>query len=156
LADPDIQDLYERIWYGVQGQRVQLGFDLKLLNKPGSPVFSARDALLPWMALLLLAIGGWRVGGWIGSAAAVLAMLVLMATTINYAVMKRLRERSEKYALSGHLSFEELWQVGAISLRIAGNDSEEFKGPSMEWTAFARQLPKTEAEKAADRVDRNK
>ena len=156
MTGPDIHDLYERLWYAVQKEQIELEFDLKLLNKPGSPVFSARDAVLPWAATFLLGIVGWRLGGWIGSVVAILAMLILTATTINYSVMKRLRERAEAHALAGYLSFEELWNAGAVSLRMVGSESSEFKGPNLQWTTFAEGLPKTEAEKSEDRTGRKK
>ncbi len=144
----DEQDLYERIWYGVRDGRVDLGADLKILNKPGSPVFSRSDNLLPWVALLALIVVGWRLGGWIGAAAAAASMLILIATTINLAVMARLRKKAIAYALSGRTGFETLWNAGALSMRLRGDAASEIRGPDEDWRPFASQrLPRTKAEK---------
>lgn len=144
----DEQDLFERIWYAERDKRIELGVDLKLLNRPRSPVFSRSDNLLPWVALICLGAVGWRLGGWIGVAAAVGGMVILMATTINFAVMRRLRMRSLDYALSGVRGFDDLWALGALSVRIAGEEAGEVLSPDGDWRLFASQrLPKTKAER---------
>lgn len=144
----DEQDLFERIWYGQRDGRIDLGVDLQLLNKPGSPVFSRSDTLLPWVALICLTIVGWRLGGWVGALAAGCSTVILIATTINFAVMRRLRKRTLEYALSGVKGFEDLWARGALSLRMAGEAASEVRGPDGDWRAFAdRRLPKTQAER---------
>lgn len=143
----DEQDLFERIWYAARDGRVDIGVDLKALNKPASPVFSMSDMLLPWLATICIAIVGWRLAGWIGAAVALSSMLVLLATTINFVVMRRLRKRSVDYALSGRPGFEELWRFGGLSLRLKGDPASEVNAPDDDWQGFARRrLPKTEAE----------
>lgn len=144
----DEQDLFERVWYGERDGRIDLGVDLKRLNKPNSPVFSHVDHLLPWAALICLAIAGWRLGGWVGAFAAAASMLVLILTTINWAVMDRLRKRTVAHAMSGRSGFDELWALGGLSIRIKGEATSEVKGPDGDWRAFARsRLPKTAAER---------
>ena len=144
----DEQDLFERIWYGERDGRLDLGVDLKILNKPGSPVFSRSDTLLPWLAMICLTIVGWRLGGWVGALAAAGAMIVLIATTINFAVMRRLRLRALDYALSGLSGFDRLWAMGALSLRLRGEPESEIRGPDDDWRGFAQaRLPKTRAER---------
>lgn len=144
----DVQDLFERVWYGERDGRIDIGVDLKRLNTPKSPVFSHVDHLLPWAALICLAVAGWRLGGWIGAAAAASSMLVLILTTINWAVMGRLRKRTLAYAMSGRHGFEELWAFGGLSLRIKGDAASEVVGPDGDWRGFARsRLPKTAAER---------
>jgi hypothetical protein len=144
----DDQDLFERIWYAERDRKVDLGADLKLLNKPNSPVFSRSDNLLPWVALICLVVVGWRLAGWVGALASAASMIILMATSINLAVMGRLRKRSLAYALSGRKGFDELWAAGALSIRLKHDDASEIKGPEEDWRAFARQrLPKTKAER---------
>ena len=141
------QDLFERVWYAEQAGRIDIGFDLKQLNRPGSPVFSHADHLLPWAAFACLTYGGWRLGDWIGALAAAVSMLVLTLTTINWAVMFRLRKRSLAYALSGRQGLGELWATGAMSLRLKDDDASEIQGPGDDWRDFARRrLPPTAAE----------
>jgi len=144
----DDQDLFERIWYAQRDGRIELGADLKLLNKPGSPVFRAHENILPWVALICLAIVGWRLAGWVGALAAAASMVVLIATTINFAVMNRLRKRSIEYAMSGMQGLDALWAAGALSLRMAGEADGEIRGPGQSWRAFAaKRLPPTKAER---------
>ena len=144
----DEQDLFERIWYAERDGRIELGIDLKRLNRPDSPVFSRRDMLLPWVALVCIVVVGWRMGGWLGAGTAAAAMLILMATTINFAVMRRLRQRAHAYALSGLAGFDDLWGYGALSVRLKDDAASEIEGPEDDWRGFARvRLPKTNAER---------
>ena len=144
----DEQDLFERIWYGQRDGRIDLGVDLTIVNKPSSPVFSRSDNLLPWLALICLVAVGWRLGGWVAALAVAASMIILIATTINFAVMRRLRLRAVDYAMSGTKGFDELWSLGALSLRMAGEDASEIQGPDDDWRQFANQrLPKTQAER---------
>ena len=146
----DEQELFERIWYGERDGLVDLGLDLKLLNKPGSPVYRLSDNMLPWLAFVCLVVVGWRLGGWVGAAAAGASMLILFATTINFAVNRRLRQRAMNYALSGKVGFDDLWRRGVVSLRIAGEATSEIKGPAQDWRDFAqRRLPRTKAARPA-------
>ncbi|MEQ9123352.1 MAG: hypothetical protein RIM80_12385 [Alphaproteobacteria bacterium] len=146
--DPEIagdgdQALFERIWYAERDRRIDLGFDLKLLNRPGSPVYKMSDNVLPWVAFLCLVVVGWRLAGWIGALAAGAATVVLIATTVNFAVMGRLRARAREHALSGRIGFAELWRLGAVSLRLKGDAASEMQGPAQDWRDFARRrLPK--------------
>ena len=146
----DEQDLFERIWYADQNGRIDIGFNLKRLNKPDSPVFSHSDNLLPWAAFACLTYGGWRLGGWIGAVATAASMVVLIATTVNWAVMSRLRKRALAHALSGQQGFDELWAMGALSVRLKNDPSSEVEGPGDDWRAFARRrLPKPVHEERA-------
>lgn len=144
----DEQDLFERIWYGQRDGRLDLGVDLTVANKPSSPVFSRSDNLLPWLALVCLVLVGWRLGGWVAALAVAASMIILIATTINFAVMRRLRLRAVDYAMSGAKGFDELWALGALSLRLNGEEASEIQGPDDDWRRFATQrLPKTQAER---------
>lgn len=144
----DEQDLFERVWYAERDGRIDLGFELKLLNKPGSPVFSIADIMLPWVATLCLAVVGWRLGGWVGAGVAIASMIILIATTINFAVMRRLRRRALDYALSGRRGFDDLWRMGALSVRLKDQPASEIRGPEGDWRGFASsRLPKTRAER---------
>lgn len=143
----DAQVLYERIWLAHRDAKADIGTQLKVLNKPGSPVYRRSDNLLPWIAFVCLAIVGYQLGGWIGLAAIASAMAVLMMTTISFAVMSRLRKRTIDYALSGRQGFEELWDGGGLTIRMVGNPSTEVRGPDGDWRAFARKnLPRAESE----------
>lgn len=144
----DDQDLYERVWYAERDGKIDLGVDLKALNKPESPVFSRSDHLLPWLALICVTIVGWQLGGWVAGLAAAASMVILIATTINLAVMDRLRKRALKYALSGRAAFDELWGMGGLSLRVKDEPQSEVCGPVDDWRGFARaRLKKTKAER---------
>lgn len=135
MADP--QEMYERVWHAERAGEIEFGIDLKLLNKPTSPIFSHSDNLLPWAMLICLVIVGWQLGGWVGALAAGSASLVLIATTINFLVMRRLRQRAVDYALSGREGFDELWRFGALSIRLSADPTQESEGPADDWTAFA-------------------
>lgn len=143
----DSQQMYERIWHAQQTGRIEFGIDLKMLNKPSSPLFSHKDNLLPWVVFVCLVIVGWRLGGWVGALAAGSATLVLIATTINFIVMRRLRERALDHALSGRQGFDELWRFGALSFRLKDDPTVEAQGPGDDWAVFAEaRLPAQDVE----------
>ena len=140
------QALFERIWYAARDGRVEIGTDLKRLNRPGSPVFSHAEVLLPWLALICLTIGAWQIGGWMIGLAVAVSMLILLGTTINFLVLTRVRKRAIAYALSGLDGFAELWASGALTLRLKDDEASEISGPDDDWRSFAfKRLPEIEA-----------
>jgi len=141
------QVLYERIWLALRDEKISLGTDLKRLNHPSSPVFKRSDNLLPWIAVIMLAIAGYRIAGWIGLVAVAASMAILMMTTISIAVLSRVRKRAVEIALSGKDGFETLWQYGGLTVMLPGNRESEVQSPDGDWRAFARKhLPPAESE----------
>ena len=141
----DDQALFERIWYAARDGRVEIGTDLKRLNRPGSPVFSHAETLSPWLALVCLTIAGWLIGGWIVGLAVLFGMLILIGTTINFIVLTRLRNRALAYAMSGLGGFISLWEEGALTLRLKDDEASEIEAPDGDWRSFvSRHLPEQE------------
>lgn len=136
---PDDQALYDRIWLAQRDGKVEIGTDLRALNKPGSPAYKRSENLLPWVAFGALTLVGYQMAGWIGAVAVATGMAVLMMTTFSFLVLSRVRNRAKDYALSGRMGFEQLWDGGGLTLRMTGDAASEITGPDDDWRTFARQ-----------------
>jgi hypothetical protein len=132
------QDLYERIWYAHQDEKLMIGIDLRHYNKPGSPTYQQKENALPLVATLCCTASAWMLGGWIWGLAILASGIILTLTTLNVWVMQRLRTRTMAIALSGLDGWLLLWRFGGISLRIAGNHASEVTAPDGDWRAYAR------------------
>lgn len=136
---PEDQALYERIWLAQRDGKVEIGTELRALNKPGSPIFKWSENLLPWVAFVALTLVGLKMAGWIGAVAVAAGMTVLMMTTFSFLVLSRVRKRAKDYALSGRVGFETLWNGGGLTLRLTGDAASEINSPDDDWQTFARE-----------------
>jgi hypothetical protein len=139
----DDQSLFERIWYADRDARLLIGVDLRLYNRPGSPTYSQKDNGLPVVATLCCVASAWILGGWVWALAILASGVILTLTTVNVWILHRLRQRTLDVALSGLDGWQQAWDFGGITLRLAPDGKQpaaglEFNSPGDDWRTFAR------------------
>lgn len=133
------QELFERIWHGARDKQVDIGVNLRHLNKPGSPVFSTMENGLPLLVILVGVVGAVIAGGILWGLAILASAAILFLTVVNMWVMDRLRRRTLARALSGLEDWQELWDLSGLSLRLIGDrDVECDSMKADDWRRFAR------------------
>jgi len=138
------EELYARVWYGERDKIVEIGVNLRDLNKPGSPVYRMLDNGCPMFVIAVAVIASWIWGNWMLALAMTASGVILLLTSINILVMLRLRNRALAFALSGPDGWEELWGRGGLTLRLTGDEASQIESPAGDWQAFARRrLPPT-------------
>ncbi len=145
---PTDTQLHDRIREAEAARRVEIGVELRRLNRPDSPVFGRWDNAVPAFVLIAAVVAAFVFGGWLVALATAASGLVLMLTTVNLAVMSLLRWRALDMALSGPEGWERLWAIGGLTLRLPRRPDTECKGPDGDWRAFVRRHLTTEAEAA--------
>lgn len=133
-------ELYNRLWYADQDGEVEIGIDLRLYNKSGSPTFDQRDNALPVVGTVCVAATAFFLGGWVWGIALLVSGVIFSLSTLNIWLMHRLRLRTLVIGRSGLPGWEELWTYGGVSLRRKGEEAET-NAPLQDWRAFAQRLP---------------
>jgi len=129
--------LHARIVAAEDARRVEVGVDLRRLNKPDSPVFSQLENAAPFFAALGAVFAAFWFGGWVWALAVGAGALILVATGIHYVVMLRLRRRSLAYAFSSAERWQRLWDMGGLTLRLPRRAETLVDSPAGDWTRFA-------------------
>jgi hypothetical protein len=133
------QELFERIWYAVHDKQVDIGVNLRRLNKPGSPVFNTMENGLPLLIILFGVVAAVIAGGILWGLAILASGVILFLTVINIWVMDRLRRRTMQQALSGLTDWQSLWDLGGLSLRLLSDRAVESDSAAEDdWRGFAR------------------
>jgi hypothetical protein len=134
---------HRRLAAAVAAQRVRIGVNVGVANRPGSPVFVRRESAVPIFLSFFGVIAATFIGGPIlGVTALGLAGLVWI-WLIHPRLRDRVYERSVAFATGGVAEFETMWRAGAISLQQA-DGGNEIRGPDGDWVAFAEGLPNGE------------
>lgn len=130
-------EMYEWVKSGHRAREVEIGLDLKRLNKPGSPLFSVSDNAVPILLLVVATLAAGMAGGLLWALAAAVAGGVGMAIGTNAFVLRRLRQRAVAMLFAGPDPWQVLWDAGVLSLRIAGRPETEMESPHSDWRKFA-------------------
>ncbi len=117
--------------------RIHFGTKLAVLNRPGSPVYSAYEnwvpiALVLFMSLYTGVTSSWQAGLSLFAALAFFGFLFLP----RY-VLKKLRMRVLDKAFGSEGGWIELWKGAGISMRLAMDASIECDSPDGDWQQFA-------------------
>lgn len=148
---PTDAQLHDRILRADAARRVDVGVELRRLNRPDSPVFARWDNALPGFVALAAVLLAAILGGWLWALGIAASMLILLLTTVNFVVMTRLRRRAMAMARSGPEGWQRLWDLGGLTLRLPDRPETECAGPEGDWRAFAqRRLSKAPQAEAAD------
>lgn len=134
----DEEELYELIWDAEREGVIEIGIDLRSLNRPDSPVFSVWDNGIPGMAFVAAVLVTLVFAGWIWALAIAASGLILLLTSVNFLVMMRLRRRAWTMARSNLRSWREIWRQGGLSLRLTQHPDVEAHSPGSDWREFAR------------------
>lgn len=131
------QVLFDRLVAAEASRMVEVGVELRRLNRPDSPVFSRADNATPLFASVGAALAALYFGGWVWAMAIAGSAAILMLTGVNYVVMRRLRRRALAYALAGPEGWQRLWDMGGLSLRLPGRNDTQAVSPDEDWGRFA-------------------
>jgi hypothetical protein len=117
--------------------RIHFGTKLAVLNRPGSPVYSAYENWVPIALVLFLSLytgvtSSWQAGLSLFAALAFFGFLFLP----RY-VLKKLRMRVLDKSFGSEGGWIELWKGGGISMRLAMDPSIECDSPDGDWQQFA-------------------
>jgi len=130
-------EMYEWVRAGHRERAVEIGLDLKRLNRPGSPLFSAVDNAVPVVLLIGATLFAGLYGGIAWALCASVLGGVLLALGANAYVLSRLRARAIQMAFGGPDSWQVLWDAGVLSLRLPGRPETEVESPKVDWRKFA-------------------
>jgi len=134
----DDEELYEQIWDAERQGLLEIGIDLRRLNRPGSPAFSMWDNAIPGMLFVVAVLASLVFAGWVWALAVAASGLILLLTSVNFLVMMRLRRRAWTLARASLHHWRELWRMGGLSLRLIGRPEIEAHAPKGDWREFAR------------------
>jgi hypothetical protein len=130
---------HRKLATAIAAQRVRMGVNVGIANRPGSPVFIRRESAVPLFLSLFGVIAATLLGGpFLGLAGLALAGLAWVLL-IHPRLRDRVYERSLAYATGGVAEFERMWAAGAISL-LHADGSGELRSPDGDWVAFAESL----------------
>ena len=134
--------LHERIRVAEAERRVDVGVDLRPLNRPGSPVYVMWKNAAPTFGLAAIVVVVWLAADWIWAMAALASGVILLLTVVNMMVMTRVRRRALALALNDVAGWSSLWDQGVLSLRLPAEKGSECLSPHGDWRGFAiRNLP---------------
>lgn len=137
-AEIDDEALYDLIWDAEREGLLEIGIDLRKLNRPGSPAFSMWDNAIPGMLFVVVVLATLIFAGWVWALALAASGLILLLTTVNFLVMMRLRRRAWTLARVDLRHWRELWRMGGLSLRLPAWPEIEAQAPEADWREFAR------------------
>lgn len=143
------QQLHARIRRAEPAREIEIGVDLRRLNRPDSPVFARWDNALPGFALVAAVLLAFVLGGWVWALAIAASGLILLATVVNLLVMTRLRTRALRMALADAEGWQRLWDLGGLTLRLPGRPESECAAPE-DWRTLARRLSRRPQAEAAE------
>lgn len=138
LSGLDEEELYELVWDAERDGLVEIGIDLRNLNRAGSPVFSVWDNGIPGIVFVTAVLVTLVFAGWIWALAMAASGLILLLTSVNFLVMMRLRRRAWTKARSNLRNWQEIWRHGGLSLRLTQRPDVEAHSPDADWRDFAR------------------
>lgn len=134
----DDEELYELVWDAERDGLVEIGVDLRNLNRAGSPVFSVWDNGIPGIVFATAVLLTLVFAGWVWALAMAASGLILLLTSVNFLVMMRLRRRAWTKARSNLGNWQQIWRHGGLSLRLTQQPGVEAHSPEADWRDFAR------------------
>lgn len=133
------EQAHARLKQAVHAQRVRIGVNIGMANRPGSPVFIRRESAVPLFLSFFGVIGATMLGGPVLGIIALGLGLGTWFLLILPRIRDRVYERTLAFALGGVAEFEQMWGAGAISLMHA-DGSGELRAPAGDWIGFAEAL----------------
>jgi hypothetical protein len=134
------QQAHATLAAALRAQRVRLGVNVGLANRPGSPVFIRSESAIPLFLSFFGVIAATMLGGPMLGLLALGLAGAMWLLFIHPRLRDRVYERSLAYVLGGVGELERMWQAGAISLQTA-NGEREVRGPQGDWVEFTESLP---------------
>ena len=146
MADRRVRDAHARLVRLVRENRLRLGVNIGLMNRPGSPVFRRIETALPIFLGIMGVVGAVAIGGFPLGLVALMAGLGVWFLVILPRMKDQVYERTLGYVTGDPDAFVTVWQAGAVTLQREG---EECRAPD-DWMAFVRS---TRTQEEQDRED---
>lgn len=117
---------------------IHFGTRLAILNRPGSPVFSAYENWGPLGLIAMMVVYTWITSSF-GAAMTLLLVFVIAGVLILPRwVLKKLRMRVLDMAFGSEQGLNTLWDMGGIMFRLAHEPDIQCDSPDDDWQHFAR------------------
>lgn len=134
---PSEREALEALRVADRANRLQVGVDVKLLNRPSSPVYSEIDVfavpIVLWTTGITLLLS-WGMLPWVIDMAFVLVWQVAGQPRL---IAWRLRERVRRLMLVGPENFRVLWKLGGITLALKDQPDRICAAPAGDIRLFA-------------------
>lgn len=132
------EELHRRLRAAVQGRRVEIYTDQRMLDFQGSPVHNGWDHLAPLLGLMSLALAILLATGVaIGIVAMTLGALAHLLG-IKHFVAWRIRARAKAYMLESAAHLNHLWHLGGVAVVMLGGSEPPCLAPRGDWRKFVR------------------
>jgi len=147
MPDRRVRDAHGRLVRLLRENRLRLGVNIGLMNRPGSPVFRRIETALPIFlgimgVVIAVAIGGFPLG-----LVALAAGLGVWFLVVLPRIKDQVYDRTLGYVTAEPENFVRAWEAGAVTLQRGG---EECRPPGGDWAAFVRE---TRTQQEQDRED---
>ncbi len=119
--------------------RIEIGVGEVQLNRPGSPVYRWSDHNLPGLLIAVAVIANFVLSGWKWGLVSLVCGLVLLLWQVRKWGFARLRRRTLSYVFSSVEAWMQLWDIGALSIRLKNQPEIYCMSPRDNWVDFARQ-----------------
>lgn len=146
MADRRVRDSHALLVRLVRENRIRLGVNVGLMNRPGSPVFRRIETALPIFLGIMGVVGAVAIGGFPLGLVALMAGLGIWFLVILPRMKDQVYERTLGYVTSDPDAFVSVWDANAVTLQ---RDGEECRPPG-DWMAFVRT---TKTQEELDRED---
>ncbi|MEE9196104.1 MAG: hypothetical protein V3U44_09700 [Alphaproteobacteria bacterium] len=128
---------HQLIYNAYQEGRIHIGPIFAILNRKGAPDFSQVENYLPYGLLAgLIVIYSFQMGMWGGIAALLFAVLLALRPVPRW-ILKRLRHRTMDRAFGSEEGWDQLWEIGGLSIRLAADVETMCEAPDGDWQRFA-------------------
>ena len=134
-----VDDFHRMIHDANERGLVEIGVGLVQLNRPGSPVYRWSDHNLPALLVLAAVVLTFVLGGWKWGLVSLVCGVILVLWQVRKWGFKRLRERTLKYVFSSTEAWMQMWDIGALSIRLKNQSDIYCMSPRDNWVDFARQ-----------------
>ena len=129
---------YQRLKKALEKGTISIGFYDKVLLKPGSPVFSWPDIVVPSGLILLALILNFAFTPIIIALLSLGAAVAIILWGYIRWIRRRARKRAWKLALSSLDNWEKLWATGGVSIWLARRIGIGCDSPDGDWKEFVR------------------
>ena len=128
---------HQLIYNAYQEGRIHIGPMFGVLNRKGAPDYSQVENYLPYGLLAgLIVVYSFLMGLWGGVAAFLFSGLLILRPVPRW-ILKRLRHRTMDRAFGSEDGWDQLWGIGGLSIRLAGEVGTMCASPDGDWRGFA-------------------
>ena len=138
LTDDNPDGPHSLIYQAYVNGDLHLGLKYFHLNRRGSPVYKLWENILPYAMIIVIVAQYSYDYGLVGFGLSLLLTGLLGFYFIPRWLAKRVRARGLALAMSGEVGWDQLWQAGCLSVRMADNPDHFADSPQDDWREFTR------------------